>query len=81
MTKYRILYLHNGEHDDLDADSDDEALTLFSLRKENVDCEIWYGNRKVASIACGSYPVPASLHPSPNISSSTRFTSAYTRSA
>lgn len=50
-------YCLNGtkvvESDEYDAEDDAEALALFALRREKHDCELWCGDRKVATIPPG----------------------------
>ncbi len=53
MAWYR-LYCLEGAHiangEDLEADSDEEAIKVASELHPTTDCELWRGTKKVASI-------------------------------
>src|SRR4051794_11595522 len=59
MATYQLLCLEAGrvvERSAIDADSDAEALTLPALQAEKTDCELWNGERLVATISRGADP-------------------------
>jgi hypothetical protein len=67
MAIYRLFCLDDGhvvERADYCADDDSEALALFTLRGELTDCELWFGNRLVATIPAGQSPKLAATAPS-----------------
>ncbi len=60
MTTYRIFCMDGLEiieSADVDADDDREALSLLALRAEVADCELWDGDRLVATIKRGENPM------------------------
>ncbi len=62
MATYRSYCLDGArviESAEYEGDDDAEALELFALRGEKSDCELWCGDRKVATIAKGTEPILA----------------------
>ncbi|KKC27738.1 hypothetical protein [Sphingomonas sp. SRS2] len=44
---------------DFEAEDDSEALALLALRREKLECDLWCGDRLVATIPSGANPVLA----------------------
>ncbi|KRB79349.1 hypothetical protein ASE00_19760 [Sphingomonas sp. Root710] len=59
MARY-FVFLMDGDSIidrlDFEADDDAEALALLALRREQVDCDMWCGDRFVATIPKGTNP-------------------------
>jgi len=59
MARY-FIFCMDGEtildQFDFEADDDAEALALLRLRREKVECDLWCGDRLVATIPKGTNP-------------------------
>lgn len=59
MARY-FVFLMDGDSIldrlDFEADDDAEALALLALRRERADCDMWCGDRFVATIPKGANP-------------------------
>lgn len=59
MARYFVFLMEGDsilERLDFEADDDAEALALLALRHEQVECDMWCGDRFVATIARGENP-------------------------
>ena len=53
MATYWVFCLENARvthHLDYEAEDDAEAMKLMTIRREERDCELWCGDRKVATV-------------------------------
>ena len=60
MATYWVFCLDGGRvrhHLDFNADDDGEAVELMTIRQEDCDCEVWHGDRKVATMQRGEAPI------------------------
>ncbi len=60
MLTYWVFCLEGSRvvhHLDFEADDDEEAIELVTIRREDADCELWCGDRKVATIMRDERPV------------------------
>ena len=64
MAIYRLLSIANQrvfDRVEYQAEDDTEALALFAIRGETTDCELWCGERRVATIPRGADPILVDL--------------------
>jgi anaerobic ribonucleoside-triphosphate reductase len=67
MADYRLYCLdragHIGHGEWIEAANDDDAIALVTAKKLAVDCELWEGNRLVATIARHGIEIPVTSPP------------------